>query len=147
MCEAPPIKRRSFSLTPHKHLYLWSDHHIKGAQWCHNSNMSIVSNREKWLVHLKLTSNQSRYVSQDNYEKHGPDPRITLPLYYHILLDAQLSFNFQNKRKLQTEVDYKVPSLGSKSRKNLVFFQPHEPICELSCFPQNHISISSEFIW
>ena len=24
----------TFTSTLHKHLYLWSDHHIKGVQWC-----------------------------------------------------------------------------------------------------------------
>ena len=35
MCEAPSwiLKLQSLPSTPHKHLYLGSDHCIKGAQW------------------------------------------------------------------------------------------------------------------
>ena len=35
MCETPSwrSKLRPLPFTLHKHLYLWSDHHTKGAQW------------------------------------------------------------------------------------------------------------------
>ena len=39
MCETPSwkLEPRPLPPTPHKHLYLWSDHHIKGAWWLKTS--------------------------------------------------------------------------------------------------------------
>ena len=36
MCEAPSWKLEPWPLplTPHKHLYLWSDYHTEGVWWC-----------------------------------------------------------------------------------------------------------------
>ena len=49
MCEAPSWKLEPQSLPPipHKHLYLWSDHHTKGARWSYSKTKECTFFKEE----------------------------------------------------------------------------------------------------